>query len=225
SPPSHTPPICDLKHPQQSLKKRSPSSFPVSLYNPIPQPNTKFPHPTQTHTHLNPNSPSNQIANLPPSSTPIPVGDKLLYNHHVPNTPISVYFILDTTHPIPLSLLARTIVAEKRQLLNHIAAFNNTYLSAQDDPYVFEENRKTKTKKGGCRIEMSSYHGPGEDKGPSGLTYRGVLDALQGVREVMVEKERSYEGFWQVENATSLVGQGNVRLVGGVRGWELSADD
>ncbi|KAL9627945.1 MAG: hypothetical protein Q9204_006220 [Flavoplaca sp. TL-2023a] len=136
-------------------------------------------------------------------STPLAIGDKLIYNYHVPGSTITVYFIIDTTHRIERATMGRALFYERQRLQRRLDDQGNAWLRVQDDPYKFYD-RVT----GKCMIEMKSIH-PGGNDGFR-LTYRGVLDALQALWDVMYFKHRTYEAAFQVENGTYLVANGKI---------------
>ncbi|KAI4271520.1 MAG: hypothetical protein L6R38_006852 [Xanthoria sp. 2 TBL-2021] len=147
---------------------------------------------------------SSQYADLE-RFTRLAVGDKLLYNYHVPGSPITVHFIIDTTHPIERPAMGRTIFTEQKTLRKRLEDQGNAWLSVEDDPYEFDDS-----KTGKCMIGMKSIHVGGDDG--ARLTYKGVLDTLQALWDVLYFKHRTYEAAFQVENGTHLVANGKVAV-------------
>ena len=101
--------------------------------------------------------------------------------------------------------MGRALFYERQKLERRLDDQGNAWLRVQDDPYKFYD-RVT----GKCMIEMMSIH-PGGNDGLR-LTYRGVLDVVQALWDVMYFKHRTYEAAFQIENSTYLVANGKVAI-------------
>ncbi|KAL8911778.1 MAG: hypothetical protein Q9171_003111 [Xanthocarpia ochracea] len=157
----------------------------------------------------------------PPLSDPalIPLGDRQLYNYRVPNTQTSIELVLSTEHPIERLALGRTIFTAQQGLRLHLSKYGNSWLDPEDDPYEVDDRRNGK-----CMIGMKSVHIGGSDG--KRLTYRGVLDVLEALWQVLYIGRRCYEAVYQVNNGTVQVGTGKV-VVGNVwaGGLRVVADE
>ncbi|KAL8857719.1 MAG: hypothetical protein Q9178_005754 [Gyalolechia marmorata] len=156
----------------------------------------------------------------PPFSNPalIPVGDRHLYEYRVPNSQISIELVLSTEHPVDRQALGRTIFTAQQGLRLHLSRYGNSWLALDDDPYEVDDRRSGK-----CMIEMKSAH-IGSTYGKR-LTYRGVLDVLGALWEVLYMQRRSYEAIYQIINGTLQVGTGRVAVGKVGAGLRVVADE
>ncbi|KAL8727081.1 MAG: hypothetical protein Q9166_006268 [cf. Caloplaca sp. 2 TL-2023] len=141
----------------------------------------------------------------PPFATP---GNRLSLNYRVPGSTISVYMVIEPSHPIDRAAMGRTILTEQKKLRQRLDTQGDSWLAVQDDPYEIDDKRTGK-----CMIGMKSVH-VGANDGRR-LTYHGVLDVMQALLNVLYMKRREYEAVFQISNDTYLVGNGKI-IVGNV---------
>ncbi|KAL8980179.1 MAG: hypothetical protein Q9205_004666 [Flavoplaca limonia] len=61
-------------------------------------------------------------------STPLAIGDKHIYNYHVPGSTITVYFIIDTTDRIERGTMGRALFYERQRLQRRLDDKGNAWL-------------------------------------------------------------------------------------------------
>ncbi|KAI4281398.1 MAG: hypothetical protein L6R38_003732 [Xanthoria sp. 2 TBL-2021] len=130
------------------------------------------------------------------------------YSYHVPNTPISLILIRVHQHPIERAALFRTIFNTQQALRRQLSIEGNRWLDVDDDPYQVDDKRSGK-----CMIGMKSVHPGGNDR--ERLTYKDVLDVMQGLWDVLYLGRNGYNTIYQINNGTVLVGHGKI-IVGNV---------
>ncbi|KAL8850403.1 MAG: hypothetical protein Q9221_004635 [Calogaya cf. arnoldii] len=130
------------------------------------------------------------------------------YSYHIPNTPISLVLIQQPHRPIERPALFRTIFNAQQALRRQLSKEGNRWLDIDDDPYQVDDKRTGK-----CMIGMMSVR-RGSDTGER-LTYRDVLDVMQGLWDVLYLGRNGYNTVFQVKNGTVVVGNGKI-IVGNV---------
>ncbi|KAI4107311.1 MAG: hypothetical protein LQ339_002709 [Xanthoria mediterranea] len=130
------------------------------------------------------------------------------YSYHVPNTPISLVLVLVRQSPIERPALFRTIFTSQQTLRHQLSQESNRWLDADDDPYQVDDKRSGK-----CMIGMKSVHVGGTDG--QRLTYRDVLDVMQGLWDVLYLGRNGYNTVYQIKNGSVVVGHGKI-IVGNV---------
>ncbi|KAL8991678.1 MAG: hypothetical protein Q9169_007752, partial [Polycauliona sp. 2 TL-2023] len=132
------------------------------------------------------------------------------YRYHVPDTTITLVLVLFRRSPIERPALFRTIFKAQQDLRRQLAnpEEGDRWLDMDDDPYQVDDRRSGK-----CMIGMSSIH-PGADDGLR-LTYKGVLDVMQGLWDVMYLGRHEYNAIYEIKNRTVVVGHGKI-IVGNV---------
>ncbi|KAL8768296.1 MAG: hypothetical protein Q9209_005435 [Squamulea sp. 1 TL-2023] len=136
------------------------------------------------------------------------VSEKFSYEYRVPGSPISVFFVISTSHPIERAAMGRTILTGQTKLRQRLRDQGNDWLMVEDEPYEIDDKRTGK-----CMIGMRSIHVGGSDG--ARLTYRGVFDVLQALWDVLYFTRRSNEAVFKVNNGTIHVGNGKI-MVGNV---------
>ncbi|KAI4220162.1 MAG: hypothetical protein L6R36_007814 [Xanthoria steineri] len=130
------------------------------------------------------------------------------YSYHVPNTPITLILVIVHRSPIERPALFRTIFTSQQTLRRQLSQESNRWLDADDDPYQVDDKRSGK-----CMIGMKSVHVGGNDG--ERLTYRDVLDVMQGLWDVLYLGRNGYNTVYQIKNGSVVVGHGKI-IVGNV---------
>ncbi|KAL9040009.1 MAG: hypothetical protein Q9180_002185, partial [Flavoplaca navasiana] len=125
------------------------------------------------------------------------------YRYHVPDSPISLLLIVHELHPIERPALFRTIFNAQQALRRQLSKEGDRWLDPDDDPYQVDDKRTGK-----CMIGMKSIH-PGSKDGER-LTYKGVLDVMQGLWDVLYLGRNGYNTIYQVKNGSLVVANGKI---------------
>ncbi|KAL8991089.1 MAG: hypothetical protein Q9169_007951, partial [Polycauliona sp. 2 TL-2023] len=144
--------------------------------------------------------PESSIANVPGNPS-LSLLQDTHYRYHVPDTTITLVLVLFRRSPIERSALFRTIFKGQQDLRRQLADTKegNRWLDIDDDPYQLDDRRSGK-----CMIGMSSIH-PGAHDGLR-LTYKGVLDVMQGLWDVMYLGRHEYNAIYEIRNGSVVVG-------------------
>lgn len=124
--------------------------------------------------------------------------------HHIPSSPLTLTLLLNPSHPIARAPLGHTILRAQSLLRTYLSTHPDSYLTPEEwDPFETDYLRTGK-----CFIGLKSLKpgGPGQER----LTFRGVLEVLGGLWEVMYLGRREWGAFLEVRNGTVVVGRGKV---------------
>ena len=126
---------------------------------------------------------------------------------HVPNTYITLLWILHKDSPIEYKVLCNMISDAIIEVTNVIKRFGDNVLPDDRDPYVDSKYAGKAPK--GCYISIQSPRdGPAYGRK---LTWGNVKDALSGLAEVMIKHGRPYKMSFEVRHdAIGLIGRGCV---------------